>query len=111
MNRQNLHLEIYEALYDTDKVVSIENWGDRMEFVGMEAIKQKGETWFASIEELHETKVSEPLVADKSFAVTFYMDITFKETDMGPAGRQTMTELAVYHVNDDGKIYKEEFFA
>ena len=109
MNRQDLHMEIYEELY-TDDVLSIENWGDRMEFKGLEAIKQKGEMWYGSIEEIHETKVSEPLVADKSFAVTFYMDITFKESEMGPGGRQTMTELAVYNVNDDGKIYREEFW-
>jgi len=62
------------------------------------------------LEEMHETKVSEPLVADKSFAVTFYMDITFKDSPQMPGGRQQLTELAVYHVSDEGKIYKEEFF-
>ncbi len=83
-----------------------------MESKGMEAIKIKGEMWYASIEEVHEIRVSEPLVADKSFAVTFYMDITHKEgNELGvPAGRSAMIELAVYHVNDEGKIYREEFF-
>ena len=42
---------------------------------------------------MHETTCSEPLVADNSFAVTFFMDITYKE-----GGRQKMTELAVYTV-------------
>jgi hypothetical protein len=112
MNRQNLHMEIYEELYDTENVVSIENWGERMEFKGMEAIKDKGEMWFDSIAEIHEIRTSDPLVADKSFAVTFYMDITHKEGNaMGaPAARTAMTELAIYHVNEAGKIYKEEFF-
>lgn len=111
MNRENKHMEIYEELYD-ENVVSIENWGDREEFVGMEAIKKKGELWNSTVEEMHETKVSDPLVADKSFAVTFYMDATYNE-NMGPemAGRSSMTEMAVYHVNDAGKIYREEFFA
>lgn len=113
MNRQNLHQEIFEELYCPDNVVSIENWGERMESKGHEAIKEKGEKWFASIEEVHEMRVSDPLVAGKSFAVTFFMDITHKaENDLGiPGGRQAMTELAVYHINDAGKIYKEEFFA
>ena len=111
MNRDNLHMEIYEELYDPN-VVSVENWGEKMESKGMEAIKTKGEMWYASIEEVHEIKVSEPLVADKSFAVTFYMDITHKEgNELGaPAGRSAMNEMAVYHVNDEGKIYHEEFF-
>lgn len=112
MNRQNLHMEIYEELYDP-AVVSVENAGERMESQGFEAIKQKGELWFASIEEVHEMRTSDALVADKSFAVTFFMDVTHKEENaLGiPAGRSAMTELAVYHVNDAGKIYREEFYA
>ncbi len=111
MNRENLHMEIYEELFDQD-VVSVENWGEKMESKGMEAIKQKGEMWYSAIEEVHEMRTSDPLVADHSFAVTFYMDITHKEGNaLGiPAGRSAMTELAIYHVNEAGKIYKEEFF-
>lgn len=111
MNRDDLHMEIYEELYTPD-VVSVENWGERMEFSGMEAIKEKGEKWYASIEEMHEVRVSDPLVSDKSFAVTFYMDVSHKEgNELGiPAGRSAMTEMALYHVNDEGKIYREEFF-
>jgi len=113
MNRENLHIEIYEALYDTENIVSVENWGEKMESKGLEAIKAKVELWFGSIEEVHEMRTSDPLVADKSFAVTFYMDVTHKAGNaLGiPAGRSAMTELAIYHVNDDGKIYREEFFA
>ena len=112
MNRDNLHMEIYEELYDVEHVVSIENGGGKTESKGIEAIKTKGEMWYAAIEEVHEIRVSDPLVADKSFAVTFHMDISYKaENALGiPAGREVMTELAVYHVNDAGKIYKEEFF-
>jgi hypothetical protein len=112
MNRDNLHMEIYEALYDTDNVVSVENWGEKIESKGMEAIKAKGDMWYSAVEEVHEIRVSEPLVADKSFAVTFFMDITHKEGNaLGvPAGRSSSTELAVYYVNDAGKIYREEFF-
>lgn len=112
MNRDNLHIEIFEELYDTEHMVSVENSGQKMESKGMEAIKNKGEMWYASIEEMHEIRTSDPLVADKSFAVTFFMDVTYKEGNaLGiPAGRFASTELAVYHVNDAGKIYREEFF-
>lgn len=112
MNRDNLHMEIYQELYEPD-VVSVENWGERMESKGMEEIKDKGEKWFASIAEVHEMRTSDPLVADKSFAVTFFMDVTHKEeNELGiPGGRSAMTEMALYHVNDAGKIYREEFFA
>ena len=113
LNREeDKHMEIYEELYSPE-VVSIENWGERMESQGFEAIKAKGEMWFASIEEIHEMRVSEPLVADKSFAVTFFMDVTHKEgNELGiPAGRSAMTELAIYRVNDEGKIISEEFIA
>lgn len=109
LNRAGKHMEIYEELYSPE-LVSIENWGDREEFKGFEAIKAKGEQWYGMLEEMHELKVSEPLVADNSFAVTFYMDATFNEKG-GPmmTGRMQFTELAVYRVNDEGKIYHEEF--
>lgn len=109
LNRENKHMEIYEELYDP-QVVSVEHTGDGREDVGFAAIKAKGEMWFGFIEETHEMAVSEPLVADRSFAVTFMMDVTFKPGMPGMEGRQKFTELAVYHVNDAGKIYREEFY-
>ncbi len=97
--------KVYEELYSPE-IVSVENWGDREEHHGMEALMKKGEKWEAGLEEMHETRVSEPIIADKSFAVTFYMDVTMKGME-----RMQMTEIAVYRVNDDGKIYHEEFLA
>jgi SnoaL-like domain len=103
LNRANDHLTAYRELY-APNVVSIENWGptpDRYE--GMEAIAKKGETWMATVAEMHSMSCSEPLVADNSFAVTFTMDITYKEM-----GRINATEMAIYKVAD-GKIVSEEF--
>lgn len=97
--------QIYAELYSPD-IVSVENWGDREEHVGMDALMAKGQKWEESVEEMFEMRVGEPLVADKSFAVTFYMDVKLKGMD-----RMQMTELAVYRVNDEGKIYHEEFTA
>ncbi len=111
LNKSHDYKKAYEELYAED-VVSIENWGDREVFKGMDAIKKKGEMWESMLEELHSTSVGAPIIADKSFAVTFSMDVTFNEKG-GPemSGRQQFTELAVYRVNDEGKIYHEEFFA
>lgn len=102
-NKKKEYQTAYTELF-VDDVVSIENWGEREEYKGMDAVKAKGEKWEAMLEEMHEMKVSEPLVADKSFAVTYFMDVTMKE-----GGRMQMTELAIYKVNEEGKIYFEEF--
>lgn len=71
---------------------------------GLPAIKEKGKKWESMVEETHSIDVSEPLVADNSFAVTMRMDVTMKGH-----GRMNMTELGVYKVKD-GKIISEEFF-
>jgi putative methionine-R-sulfoxide reductase with GAF domain len=49
-------------------------------------------------------KVSEPLVAGNSFAITMDMDVTMKGRS-----RETMSEVCVYVVKD-GKIISEQFF-
>ena len=105
LNRLRDYETIYRELYDVN-AVSIENWTDTPErYVGLEAIGKKGEAWMADVIEIHETSCSEPLVSDSSFAVTFYMDITYKSM-----GRSKMTEMAIYTVKD-GKIVQEEFQA
>ncbi|HEY4289483.1 MAG TPA: nuclear transport factor 2 family protein [Puia sp.] len=71
---------------------------------GLAAIKEKGKKWEGMVEKTHEMKVSQPLVASNSFAVTMFMDITMKGQ-----GRMAMTELCVYTVKD-GKINSEQFF-
>jgi hypothetical protein len=61
--------------------VSIEPHGTEMfekEIKGLDAIIEKGKKWGEMVEEAHGMEVSEPLVADSSFAVTMTMDITMK---------------------------------
>jgi ketosteroid isomerase-like protein len=70
---------------------------------GLKAIKEKGEKWNAMVKEMHGLDVSDPLVADNSFACTMKMDVTMKD-----GNRMDMTELCTYHVKD-GKIVSEEF--
>ena len=100
----------YEAaqneLYAKD-CISIEPHGTpdfEKETKGLAGIKAKGKKWESMVEESHGIKVSKPLVAPNSFALTMAMDITMKGQ-----GRMNMTELCVYTVKD-GKIVSEQFF-
>jgi hypothetical protein len=93
-------------LYGKD-IVSIEASGTpempaRMQ--GIEAIKQKGEWWFAN-HEVHGMKATGPFIGnrDDQFAVKFDMDITPKG-----GARMQMSEVALYTVRND-KIVEEAF--
>lgn len=70
---------------------------------GLTAIIEKGHKFSAMVEKLHSLTVSEPLVADDSFACMMSMDVTMKGQ-----GRMQMAELCVYDVKD-GKIVSEQF--
>jgi len=73
------------------------------EMTGLPAILEKGRKFDSMVEKLHSISVSEPLVAENSFACTMQMDVTMKGQ-----GRFNMTELCVYDVKD-GKIMTERF--
>lgn len=97
-----------DELYSKD-AVSIEMEG--MEAPGMptvakgiDAIREKGRQFNASIEEVHGGTVGDPIVMGNWFAVTMTMDATFKGR-----GRMNMEEICVYQVKD-GKIVREQFF-
>ena len=86
--------------------VSIEPYagnGFEKETKGLPAIKKKGELWNSMVEAQHGFSISEPIVADNSFALTMSIDVTMKGR-----GRSAMTELCIYRVKD-GKIISEEF--
>lgn len=71
---------------------------------GLKAIKEKGDKWNSMVEKMNGITVSDPLVAENSFACTMRMDMMMKQK-----GHMDMTELCVYEVKD-GKIKAEEFF-
>jgi hypothetical protein len=71
---------------------------------GLEAIKEKGKSFNAMVEEMHGGYTGEPTIVGNYFSVPMGMDVTMKN-----AGRVNMEELAVYEVKD-GKISKEQFF-
>jgi ketosteroid isomerase-like protein len=86
--------------------VSIEPHGTpefQKETKGLDAILEKGKKWESMVQDKHGIKVSEPVLADNSFALTISMDVTMKG-----GKRMNMTELCVYQVKD-GKIASESF--
>jgi len=90
-----------------ENVVSIEPYASphfEKETHGLPAIIEKGHKFDSMVETMHTLEVSEPLVANSSFAVTMRMDATMKEK-----GHMDMTEICLYKVKD-GKIVSEEFF-
>ncbi|MEO6329254.1 MAG: SnoaL-like domain-containing protein [Ginsengibacter sp.] len=91
----------------SDEAVSIEPYASpafEKETKGLKAIIEKGEKFISMVQEMHELIVSDPLVANNSFACTMKMDVTMKE-----GGKMDMTELCAYEVKD-GKVISEQFF-
>jgi hypothetical protein len=74
-----------------------------METKGIDAILAKGKKWNEMVTEQHSFEISEPLIANDSFALTMHIDVTMK-------GRERMNhkELCVYKVSG-GKIVSEQF--
>lgn len=99
--------ETAQAELYADNAVSIETMPSPIfppETKGLAAIREKGRSFDALIETMHALTVSEPLVAEGSFAVTMGMDVTMKGQP-----RMQMAELCVYVVQD-GKIVSEQFY-
>ncbi len=70
---------------------------------GMDAILAKGKKWNEMVTEQHGFTISEPLVADDSFALTMHIDVTMKG-----GKRMNHNELCVYRV-EGGRIVSEQF--
>jgi hypothetical protein len=97
---------VFSELFSPD-AVSIEPHagnGFEKETRGIDAIRAKGVLWNSMVEEQHGFSISDPVVADNSFALSMGIDVTMKGR-----GRSKMTELCLYKLKD-GKIISEEFF-
>jgi hypothetical protein len=101
--RQGKFAEVGEK-YWSDDVLSIEPTGDNPESRGKAAARAKGE-WWASHNEANSVKVEGPYINGDDFTVRFIMDVTDKDS----VKRQTMDEIALYHLSN-GKIAEERFF-
>ena len=71
---------------------------------GIDATFAKGKKWNEMATEMHSFEISDPVIADDSFAMTMFIDVSMKGR-----GRMTHKELCVYKVSG-GKIVSEEFF-
>ena len=104
-NRQEGELQDKYYAADAVSVEAVAMPTGNAESVGLEAIKAKNEWWY-SAHELHSSKVEGPFVhGTDRFSVIFNIDVTQKES----GERMQMREIATYHVNEDGKITREEF--
>jgi hypothetical protein len=98
--------EAGEQFWDVG-VVSIEAMGmPGMDPVtaGVEALKAKGDWWYAN-NEIHAITTEGPFIHGDQFAVRFDMDVTNKATGERGGG----AEIGLYTVKD-GKIVEERFF-
>lgn len=90
------------------EIESIENnamQGTKETHNGFEGKAKKNKMWHEMIKEMHEVRVSDPVVADRAFACSIFMDVTYNDENLG---RQALTELAVLEIKD-GKIIHEEY--
>lgn len=102
--REGKDAQAHEELYSPD-IVSVEiNNPATPDAVWLDGLRKKWEMWGDMLEEFHGITVSEPLIADDYFAVTYTIDATYKG-----APRSQECELAIYKVQD-GKIVREEFY-
>jgi hypothetical protein len=98
--------QVLNELFSPD-AVSIEPYagnGFEKETKGLDAIKAKGAAWNTMVEEQYGFFISDPVVADNSFALAMGIDVKMKGRD-----RHNMKEICLYKVKD-GKIISEEFF-
>jgi len=101
--------EALKTLY-ADNVVSVEAvampGAESASVEGIPAIEGKHAWWEANFE-VHDASVEGPMYhGEDRFSVIFGMDTTNKQS----GERSQMKEVAIYTVNDAGKISREEFF-
>ena len=105
--RANQDQQAMEELYSSD-IESVENnsmQGTVEVKNGFDGKAEKNKMWEDMVSEIHEVRVSDPVVGDRAFSCSIYMDVTYSDDGWG---RQSMTELAVLEVGN-GKIVREEY--
>lgn len=105
MCRQDKFYEVQTELY-ADNCVSIEANDSLLpkNVKGLEEILKKSKMFEASVEQVHQRIISDPVIGGDYFSVSWSNDMTFKGQE-----RFTMEEICVYKVQE-GKIVFEQFF-
>lgn len=104
---QNRDAEFQDKYYTPDAISmeAVPMPTGSAESAGLDAIKAKGEWWYGA-HDVHSMNIEGPFVhGSDRFSVIFDMDVTTKET----GERTQMREIGTYHVNEAGKIVREEF--
>ena len=104
--RAGRNLDAIAKLYDP-KIVSIEPIGSDTkpaEMSGIDAIRQKNESWYDTYE-VNSVNVEGPFVGEDQFAVRYDYETTAK----ADGKKMRMTEMALYTVKD-GRIVREQFY-
>ena len=104
---QQKEAEFQDQYYTTDAVSmeAVPMPTGSAESAGLAAIKAKGEWWYGA-HDVRALSIEGPFVhGSDRFSFVFDMDVTTKET----GERMQMREIGTYHVNNAGKITREEF--
>lgn len=104
LSRQGQSAQAYKELFHPNAVAIEPEGAPNQHTEGLEALLAKDKQFGEGLEAMHDSKVSDPIVAGNYFSVSMYLDATFKEH-----GRMKMDEICLYEVKD-GKIVKEQFF-
>ena len=103
--RQGKNFDVMRTMY-APNAVSIE--GDGKQTAGQGPVIKKSEDWVA-VNDFHGETLAGPFfnaASPDQFTVYFTLDVTPKAT----GERITQQEVAVYTVNKDDKITREQFF-
>ena len=103
--RQGKNFDVMRTMYHPD-IISVE--GDGKQTAGQAPVIKKSEDWVAD-KTFHGETVAGPFYNGANpdqFAVYFTLDVTPKSTGK----RITLEEVAVYTVNKDDKITREQFY-
>lgn len=106
LSRKGESEQAYRELF-ADDAVAYEMEGipeDQRVTRGKDALLAKNANYGKDIQQMHDSSVSDPLVAGNFFSCHMMIDITKKDQ-----GRTKMEELCLYEVKD-GKIASERFF-
>jgi ketosteroid isomerase-like protein len=103
MCNQGKNFDVMEAMYAPD-IVSVE--GDGKEWKGKGPVIQKSRDWAKGVDFRGEKALGPYFNGGNQFAVHFSLDITRKATGES----MTLQEVALYTVNKDGLISREQFF-
>jgi ketosteroid isomerase-like protein len=107
--QEGKNLEALDTLYarDAETIEAMSSGEMPAHMKGVDAIRKKGEWWFAN-HEIHGGSTKGPFPNGDRFAVIYDFDVTPKNGPMA-GKRMQMEEVGLYTVRD-GKIVKEEFF-